>query len=154
MSGIWRRPSRAGELALVSVADVPYGGAMSIPVAIADLVAATSDYDWAYLLTVSDDERPHVVAARPAWNAETLVMDVGRRTAANAAARTSISLCYPPVAAGGYSLIVDGEASVDGSTVTFAPSGAVLHRPAAPDAPESVTGCVNDCAPVGAPASR
>lgn len=126
---------------------------MSIPVAIDDLVAATSEYGWAYLLTVSDDQRPHVVAARPTWESETLVMDVGRRTASNAAARPSISLCYPPLEPGGYSLIVDGTASVSESTVTFAPSGAVLHRPAAPDSPGSVTGCVNDCAPLGGPTS-
>ena len=126
---------------------------MSIPVAIDDLVAATSEYGWAYLLTVSDDQRPHVVAVTPTWQSETLVMEVGRRTAANAIARSSISLCYPPLERCGYSLIVDGEASVDGVTIGFGPTGAVLHRPAAPGAEGSVSGCVNDCAPVGAPAS-
>lgn len=122
---------------------------MSIPVAIEDLVAATAEYGWAYLLTVSDDQRPHVVAVTPTWDADTLVMDVGRRTAANADARRSISLCYPPLEPGGYSLIVDGGASVDGATITFVPSGAVLHRPATPDSSGSVTGCGSDCAPLG-----
>jgi hypothetical protein len=126
---------------------------MSIPVAIDDLVAATSEYGWAYLLTVGDDHRPHIVAVNPTWQSELLVMDAGRRTAANATARATISLCYPPLDPSGYSLIVDGEASVDGSTITFAPTGAVLHRPASPDADGAVTGCGSDCAPLGGPAS-
>ena len=126
---------------------------MSIPVAFEDLVAAASGYGWAYLLTVSDDQRPHVVAVNPTWESENLVMEVGRKTAANAGARTSISLCYPPLEPSGYSLIVDGQASVDELTIAFSPTGAVLHRPASPDAAGSVTGCVNDCAPVGQPAS-
>ena len=81
---------------------------MSIPVAIDDLAAATEEFGWAYLLTVRDDLRPHIVAVTPAWDGSHLVMDVGRGTARNAVARSSISLCYPPVEDGGYSLIVDG----------------------------------------------
>ena len=127
-----------------------YASEMSIPVAIDDLTAATGEYDWAYLLTVRDDLRPHIVAVAPAWDGAQLVMDVGRGTALNAAARSSISLCYPPVDDGGYSLIVDGEASVDGeATVRFSPSGAVLHRPAPAGFPGSAAGCGNDCEPVG-----
>jgi hypothetical protein len=123
---------------------------MSIPVAIDDLVAATSERGWAYLLTVRDDLRPHIVAVAPTWDGSELVMDVGRGTAANAAARPSISLCYPPVVAGDYSLIVDGAAVVEGeATVRFHPSGAVLHRPAVDGFDGSSTGCVNDCEPVG-----
>jgi hypothetical protein len=123
---------------------------MSIPVAIEDLAAATRGYDWAYLLTVRDDLRPHIVAVTPTWDADHLVMSVGRGTARNAAARTAISLCYPPVTEGGYSLIIDGTAAVDGdSTVRFAPTGAVLHRPAPEGFTGSTTGCGNDCEPVG-----
>jgi hypothetical protein len=108
-----------------------YASAMSIPVAIADLAAATSEYGYAYLLTVRDDLRAHVVAVTPTWDGESLVMQVGRGTARNATRRPSISLCYPPRDEGGYSLIVDGDAVVeDDSTITFAPTAAVLHRPA------------------------
>ncbi len=129
---------------------------MSIPVAIDDLAAAIGEYGWAYLLTVRDDLRPHIVAVTPAWDGEQLVMDVGRGTARNASARSSISLCYPPADVGGYSLIVDGEAvdreAVDGeATVRFAPTGAVLHRPALAGFTGSATGCGNDCEPVGPP---
>jgi hypothetical protein len=127
-----------------------YALGMSIPVAIDDLATATSEYGWAYLLTVRDDLRPHIVAVSPAWAGDRLVMAVGRGTARNAAARPSISLCYPPVEDGGYSLIVDGDASIEGEeTVGFAPTGAVLHRPAPDGFTGSSTGCGNDCEPVG-----
>jgi len=123
---------------------------MSIPVAIDDLAAAVEQYGWAYLLTVRDDLRPHIVAVTPAWDSTTLVMEVGRTTGRNAVARPSIALCYPPSESDGYSLIVDGDASVEGdSTVRFVPSGAVLHRPAPAGFTGSATGCGNDCVPVG-----
>lgn len=130
-----------------------YDSRMSIPVAIPDLAAALDDYGWAYLLTVKDDLRPHTVAVDPTRSGDALVMEVGRGSAANAAARSSVTLCYPPKETDGYSLIVDGAATVDGSVVTFAPSTAVLHRPAPPgfdpsDSAASPTGCGNDCLPV------
>lgn len=123
---------------------------MSIPVAIDDLVEATKERGWAYLLTVRDDLRPHVVAVTPVWDGDVLTMDVGRGTARNAAERPAISLCYPPVEPDGYSLIVDGTAGApaDG-TLRFSPTGAVLHRPAPSGAGGSSTGCGNDCEPVG-----
>lgn len=121
---------------------------MSVPVELPDLRAKTLEYGWAYLLTVRDDARPHVVAVTPEWDGDDLTMSVGRGTAANAAARSSISLCYPPVEPDGYSLIVDGEATVGDAVVRFAPTGAVLHRPATPDSPPSATGCADDCRPV------
>jgi hypothetical protein len=122
---------------------------MSIPVALADLVAQTEEFGWAYLLTVRDDQRPHVVAVSPVWADEALTMNVGTRTAENIRARSSISLCYPPVEPGGYSLIVDGEAEAAASgDVQFVPSGAVLHRPAQADFEGSQDGCASDCLPV------
>lgn len=127
-----------------------YARAMSIPVAIDDLVAATAEYGWAYLLTVQDDLRPHIVAVSPVWDAQVLTLEVGRRTATNASQRPLVSLCYPPVEAGGYNLIVDGDAHLDGeTTLRFTPTGAILHRPAQPGIEGSVTGCVSDCQPVG-----
>jgi hypothetical protein len=127
-----------------------YASGMSIPVAIEDLAAATNAYRWAYLLTVREDLRPHIVAVDPEWEGDDLIMGVGRGTARNASERSSISLCYPPVDDGGYSLIVDGDASVDGDgALRFAPTGAVLHRPAPEGFTGSATGCGNDCEPVG-----
>lgn len=121
---------------------------MSVPVEVADLQAKTAEYGWAYLLTVGEDGRPHVVAVSPTWDGDRLAMDVGRGTAANAAARSSVVLCFPPVEPDGYSLIVDGTARVGERRVAFEPSGAVLHRPAPPGFTGSATGCGNDCEPV------
>ncbi|MDX2378926.1 MAG: pyridoxamine 5'-phosphate oxidase family protein [Acidimicrobiia bacterium] len=124
---------------------------MSIPVAIPDLAGALDGYGWAYLLTVKDDLRPHTVAVTPTWSRDALVMEVGRGSAVNAAARSSITLCYPPLESDGYSLIVDGQATVDGSLITFTPSTAVLHRPAPAGFEGSASGCGNDCRPVTQP---
>jgi hypothetical protein len=103
---------------------------MSIAVPLDELEAVTAGYGWAYLLTVRDDQRPHVVAVSPIWDDTVLVAEVGRSTASHVAARPDISLCYPPIEADGYSLIVDGTGAVEGQTVRFTPADAVLHRPA------------------------
>jgi hypothetical protein len=128
---------------------------MSIPVEIADLVPATERYGWAYLLTVRDDQRPHVVAVDPVWSDDVLQMTVGRGSAANAARRSQVSLCYPPLEPDGYSLIVDGTADVDldAGSIRLAPATAVLHRPATPGFAGSPSGCESDCLPVGTPAA-
>ncbi len=121
---------------------------MSIPVDLDRLAATIEEFGFAYLLTVSDEMRAHAVATTPQWIDGALAMDVGRRTAANAIARPNLSLVWPPVEVGGYSLIVDGDASVDGLTVSFRPVRAVLHRPALPSA-EAVDGsCGADCKPL------
>lgn len=90
---------------------------------------------FAYVLTVSDDGRPHAVALVPLVVGATVQCDAGTRTCANAKARPAVSLLWPPVAVGEYSLIVDGDATVAGGVITVTPTRAVLHRPA-------------DCAPV------
>ena len=124
---------------------------MSIPVDLAELASAIEGYGWAYLLTVRDDRRPHVVAVSPVWSDDTLVFDVGRGSAANAANGPEVTLCYPPIEADGYSLIVDGAAAVGAAsgTIAFTPSKAVLHRPAPVGFDGSPTGCASDCLPLG-----
>ncbi|MFK7917585.1 MAG: pyridoxamine 5'-phosphate oxidase family protein [Ilumatobacter sp.] len=132
---------------------------MSIPVELADLQAKTSEYTWAYLLTVRPDATPHLVSISPQWDGDRLLMSVSSGTARNSTAGNTVTLCYPPLDHDGYSLIVDGLASPveagDGGAVPeskqlirFAPSGAVLHRSAAPGFANSATGCANDCVPI------
>jgi hypothetical protein len=75
-------------------------------------------------------------------------MTGGRRTTSNAIDRPAVSLLWPPIEPGGYSLIVDGEARVttgpDGAGIVVTPATAVLHRSAA--APEGAAGdCSSDC---------
>jgi hypothetical protein len=104
---------------------------MSIAVALSDLQEKTHEFGWAYLLTVRDDLTPHVVAVSPSWVDDALVMSVGKGSARNATARPAVTLCFPPVDTMGFSLIVDGTASVHaGDVVTLQPTAAVLHRPA------------------------
>jgi hypothetical protein len=103
---------------------------MSVQVGLDELRDKIAEYGWAYLLTVRDDARPQVVAVSPSWADGSLTMAVGRGSAHNATARSSISLCYPPVDPTGFSLIVDGIATVEDESVTLAPTSAVLHRPA------------------------
>jgi pyridoxine/pyridoxamine 5'-phosphate oxidase len=86
---------------------------MSIPIPLDRLRAALDERDGrAYVLTVSDDGRPHVVHGAIRWEGDTLAADVGGRSAANAAARPSVSLLCPVRSDGDYSLIVDGHAAV------------------------------------------
>ena len=105
---------------------------MSIAVTIDDLPAAIdAQIGWCYLLNVGDDGAPRVLAIVPEWSmGGTLRAEVGARTAANVAARSRITLVYPPASAAGLSLIIDGEATVDGTTVAFLPVTAVMHRSA------------------------
>jgi hypothetical protein len=96
-----------------------------------------------YLLTVSDDGRPHATAVTVRWEGDELVAGVGRRSAANVEDRPDVSLLWPPVDADGLSLIVDGAARVVDGEVAVAPGHAILHRQRA-DGPGS------DCAPLDA----
>ncbi|HJQ83606.1 MAG TPA: pyridoxamine 5'-phosphate oxidase family protein [Candidatus Binatia bacterium] len=125
---------------------------MSIPVPLQRLRAAVAERGpGAYVLTVSDDGRPHAVHGAVRWDGDRLAVDVGRRTAANASARPGVSLLYPVRAEGDYSLIVDGTASVDAHgtepRLLVAPTKAVLHRPAPSAAPVG-SPCDADCVPL------
>jgi hypothetical protein len=124
---------------------------MSIPGPLGLLRAALVERGGtAYVLTVSDDGRPHAVHAPVCWVDDRLAADVGKRSAANAAARPAVSLLYPVRMDGDYSLIVDGTAAVapreDGYRLLITPAAAVLHRPAAASDPASP--CAADCVPL------
>ena len=115
---------------------------MSIKVELDEVrTVAAGQAPFAYLLTVSDDASAHAVAITPDIGADTITCDAGNRSCANARHRPNVSLLWPPGRPDDYSLIVDGRASVEGSTVTITPERAVRHRPA--------PGGGSDCAPVG-----
>ncbi len=107
---------------------------MSIAVSLDDLPAAIAARPWAYLLTVGDDGRSHLLATVPTWRDTTLLVEAGQRTRDNAVRQPRVALVYPPVDAPGetssYSLIVDVEASVEGELIVLQAMKAVLHRPA------------------------
>jgi hypothetical protein len=118
---------------------------MSVKVELGELASKLAGYDVAYLVTVSDDARAHVLSVWPdATDAGIVVDGVGRHTQANAAAHPDVTLVFPPNEQGGYTLLVDGTASVDDTTVTIAPTKAILHRPAAgPDGRRAGSDCVD-----------
>jgi len=100
---------------------------------------------WPYVVTVSEDGKPHAVSVEMAWDGSVFRGSGGRRTMANAAERSeAVTLLWPPFEPGGYSLIVDGTAAVTDGMLTLTPVTAVLHRTGPPreDSPPS---CTSDC---------
>ena len=129
---------------------------VSIPVALPELATAIERFPTApYLLTAGADGRPHAVSVAAVWRNGSLVCGAGRRTAANVAAQSAVSLLWPPAGTDDYSLIVDGDAIVSDEGLTITPTSAVLHRSAPRPGPHDVAGaddtaggCASDCVPV------
>jgi hypothetical protein len=118
---------------------------MSVPVALEGLREAIENHgSVAYFLSVGADGRPHSVQLGVELTEGQLVVHPGNSTVANAEARPLVSLLWPPVETGGYSLIVDGtvagvSSSGDGNNfVAVNPTRAVLHRPAKPSDPNAM----------------
>ncbi|HEX9260822.1 MAG TPA: pyridoxamine 5'-phosphate oxidase family protein [Acidimicrobiales bacterium] len=123
---------------------------MSVPVPVDRLAAELDRFGpSAYLLTASDDGRPHAVHVDVRLDGDALTVAVGKRTAANAAARPAVALLWVPWEAGGYNLIVDGDASLDGEAVLrVRPTKGVLHRSQAAPGSVEAGACGNDCLPL------
>ncbi len=105
---------------------------MSIAVPLDDLAAKLEDFPWGYLVTVRDDGRAQSLAVPTQYVDGVLVATVGRRTAENAVARPGVTLTFPGASGTDFSLIVDGDARVDGDRIEITPTWAVMHRPAVP----------------------
>lgn len=119
---------------------------MSIDVSLRRLADTLAKYHFAYLLTVGDNDRAHVVAVRPTPADDTLlVSDPGIKTSANLAAHPLVTLVWPPTDPSDYSLIVDGVGSMRDGNLALAPTRAVLHRPAPPRGTATGGGCQSDC---------
>jgi hypothetical protein len=85
----------------------------------------------AYLITVGDDGRPHVVSVRVVWDNGDLVVGAGRHTLVNVEKRPEVTLLWPAHPGSGYGLIVDGTAAPIRDAepaLAIAPTSAVLHR--------------------------
>ena len=121
---------------------------MSKKVELGELAERIREYSFAYLVTVGDEGRAHLLAVLPEWGAGTLTIGgVGKHSLTNVTAHPTATLVWPPAKPDGYSLIVDGTAAVgDGdAAIVVTPTKAILHRPAV-DADGQRTG--SDCAPV------
>ncbi len=89
-----------------------------------------------YLLYSSADGSArvnHVVVAVESDPAVVRVTGFGRGVASRIADDAPLSLLWPAIAEGEFSLIADGAGSIDGDVLTIAISAAVLHRPAPVD---------------------
>lgn len=106
---------------------------MSIPVSLGELAEQVAKFGpHPYLVTVGSDSTPHAASVRVRWEEGVLVAGCGRRTAANIGGNDTVALLWPAPSPGGYALIVDGWADVQGRPevglqVRIQPSRAVLH---------------------------
>lgn len=123
------------------------------------LAEALGDFPFAYLITVDDDYRAHTVTVEPVLREGILDVGlIGGRTTKNLANRRDATLLWPPREPGGYSLIVDGRATVteagndtvDTVHLEITPTKALLHRNA--DSPTAAKGCLHDCVVFSEPA--
>lgn len=103
---------------------------MSIPVDLADLATTLTDYPWGYFITVGEQHVAHSLAVPTDYRDGVFHLQAGRGSRANATARPQVSMVFPGADGTAYSLVIDGTATAVGDGVQFAPSHAVLHRPA------------------------
>lgn len=119
---------------------------MSIDVTLRQLAQTLTRFDRAYLVTIGDDARAHVVDVSTTLRDDTLIIaDPGRRTRANVAARPSVTLVWPPTDPDDHSLIMDGAGALRDDALTVTPTRAVLHRSARPASGTGGGGCDSDC---------
>lgn len=108
---------------------------MSIRVELGELADEVGRWGFGYLTTVSDDGRPHLLALRPTvLDAAVPVLRFdagGGRACRNATARPDVAVMFPPGDhSDGFSLVLDGTATVDDAFVDVTVTSALLHRPA------------------------
>ncbi len=114
------------------------------------LEEALTRYASPYLLTVSDGAAPHVVEVSAQLKAGLLeVRGHGRRSTANAQARSMVTVLWPAHTPGGHALIVDGRASTAEDRLFVTVTRAVLHRSGDTDAASAVDQCVANCVELG-----
>ena len=102
----------------------------------------------AFLLTVRDDDTPHVAHMTFRLQQGDLYCPISKTAARNVQVRPNVVVLWPPHEPNGYSMILDAECRLHGEELMLIPKSGVLHRPAAPEASGELD-CGNDCAPLG-----
>ncbi|HEU0191447.1 MAG TPA: hypothetical protein VFR17_09270 [Mycobacterium sp.] len=111
--------------------------------------------DYAYLITVLEGGQPNPVPVMPVLRGNTVEITAigGRKSRTNLARSKDVTVLWPPVTPGDYTVIADGVAEVTDpgtpgddnlASLTFVPSRAVLIRVATPASPGE-TPCYSDC---------
>ncbi|GAB2763845.1 hypothetical protein GCM10027020_14980 [Nocardioides salsibiostraticola] len=123
---------------------------MSIPVDVAKLEAALADFGAGYLLSTAAHGRVKAVTVEPrVMDGALIIAGPGGGSSRNIAENAQVTVLFPPLEARGYTLLIDGLATVEGDDARVVPSSAVLHRPADhSDGPGVPGGCGHDCGPV------
>ncbi|MEC8970433.1 MAG: pyridoxamine 5'-phosphate oxidase family protein [Actinomycetota bacterium] len=117
---------------------------MSVKVTVDDLADRLDEYGTAaFVITVGVDSSPKVVHVPVVWDGEVLRCTPGGGTLANLTGSGPVTLVFPAVENGGYSMFLDGRGVPDADDDAVAViefTGGVLHRPA-PDAPGGDARC-------------
>jgi hypothetical protein len=108
---------------------------MSVPVDLAALAEQVAAFPGPPYLMTANGDPGHVVSVAAELERGRFRLPAGRTTRANASAQPTVTLLWAPAPGGPYSLIVDGQATVDDDTETVevVPTRAVLHRMAGVD---------------------
>ena len=105
---------------------------MSVPVELDAVRDRIAEYGAvAYLVTVSDAGRAHVVSVEVRVDGDRLVVPTGRTSRRNLEVNPALTLLWPPGPDPAYSMLVDGSAtsfSDEPAEATVEPHSAVLHR--------------------------
>jgi hypothetical protein len=105
---------------------------MSVPVELSAVRDRIAEYGAvAYLVTVGELGRAHVVSVEVRVDGDRIVVPTGRTSRRNLVANPALTLLWPPRLDPTYSMLVDGVAtsfSDDPAEATVEPHSAVLHR--------------------------
>ena len=119
---------------------------MTMKVELGELAERLGEYTFAYLVTVGDEGRAHLLAVLPELGGDALTIGgVGKHSLANVATHPTATLVWPPASAGRLQpdrRRLGGAGDGDGEIVVT-PTKAILHRPAVDTAGQR-TG--SDCA--------
>ena len=103
---------------------------MSIVVPLEDLADQVAERGAGYLMTTAGG-RPHILHLNFVVTGTELRAEVGTSAKANIGDQPEVSMLWPGRTADEYSLIADGEATIEGdATAVITAVGAILHRPA------------------------